>query len=298
LKFYHLLKNNNIYLDYDYTFKSTINAFLLSKNEEELLVSENGYLYIFNYDKNEKKYIKPKDKEKSRYIISNNGKKMNYLYLLSDLTLITLSDDGKLSVWKRNNNDDFTQFQNYEKLYTNIKIIASLWSCYELLEVNDTYFLALMRDCNLKFYDCDEINEIKTIKIKFGDYLREKFNHMAKLNNDYIIIVVKNMYVLLSIKYMEIIQYYVLPNMKNAICLYKYNFDNMVLIIGKANDEENVFYQYKFDDEDQVLKEISHFENSIEKFGDYRYNFLNQSMIISFYYYYSSSSNKKFELFA
>ena len=223
---------------------------------------------------------------------------MNYLYLLSDLTLITLSDDGKLSVWKRNNNDDFTQFQNYEKLYTNIKIIASLWSCYELLEVNDTYFLALMRDCNLKFYDCDEINEIKTIKIKFGDYLREKFNHMAKLNNDYIIIVVKNMYVLLSIKYMEIIQYYVLPNMKNAICLYKYNFDNMVLIIGKANDEENVFYQYKFDEEDQVLKEISHFENSIEKFGDYRYNFLNQSMIISFYYYYSSSSNKKFELFA
>ena len=298
LKFYHLLKNNNIYLDYDYTFKSTINAFLLSKNEEELLVSENGYLYIFNYDKNEKKYIKPKDKEKSRYIISNNGKKMNYLYLLSDLTLITLSDDGKLSVWKRNNNDDFTQFQNYEKLYTNIKIIASLWSCYELLEVNDTYFLALMRDCNLKFYDCDEINEIKTIKIKFGDYLREKFNHMAKLNNDYIIIVVKNMYVLLSIKYMEIIQYYVLPNMKNAICLYKYNFDNMVLIIGKANDEENVFYQYKFDEDDQVLKEISHFENSIEKFGDYRYNFLNQSMIISFYYYYSSSSNKKFELFA
>ena len=121
---------------------------------------------------------------------------------------------------------------------------------------------------------------------------------MVKINNDYVIIGVKNMYVLLSIKFMEIIQYFVLPNIRTVISLYKYDFDNMVLFIGKAADDENVFYQYRFDEEEKILKEISHFENSIEKYGDYRFNFLNNNMIISFYYYYSSSTNKKFELFA
>ena len=300
LKFYHLLKNNTIYLDYEYNFKTTINTFILSKNEEELFISENGIIYILLFDKNESKYIKPKDKEKSRYIISNGGKKINLLFLLSDMTLITLSDDGKLGVWKRNDEDEFDKlpYKYDEKIYTNVKTISSLWSCYEFLEVNDIYFLALMRDCNLKFYDCEEVNEIKTIKIKFGDYLREKFKHMVKINNDYVIIGVKNLYVLLSIKHMEIIQYYVLPNLKNIISLYKYDFDNMILLIGKSTDEENIFCQYKFDEDDKILKEISHFENSIEKYGDYRFNFLNNSMIISFYYYYSSSANKKFELFA
>jgi len=300
LKFYHLLKNNTIYLDYEYNFKTTINNFILSKNEEELFLSENGYIYILLFDKKEQKYIKPKDKEKSRYIIANGGKKINQLFLLSDKTLITLSDDGKLGVWKRNDEDDLNKIKikNNEKIYINVKMISSLWSCYELLEVNSTYFIALMRDCNLKFYDCEEVNEIKTLKIKYGDYLREKFNHMVKINNDYIIIGVKNMYVLLSIKYMEIIQYYVLSNIKTVISVYKYDFDNIVLFIGKATDDENVFYQYRFDEEEKILKEISHFENSIEKYGDYRFNFLNNNMIISFYYYYSSSTNKKFELFA
>ena len=216
------------------------------------------------------------------------------------MTLITISDDGKLGVWKRNDEDDINKIKikNNEKIYNNVKVISSLWSCYEFLEVNETYFIALMRDCNLKFYDCDEVNEIKTLKIKYGDYLREKFNHMVKINNDYVIIGVKNMYVLLSIKFMEIIQYFVLPNIRTVISLYKYDFDNMVLFIGKAADDENVFYQYRFDEEEKILKEISHFENSIEKYGDYRFNFLNNNMIISFYYYYSSSTNKKFELFA
>ena len=300
LKFYHLLKNNTIYLDYEYNFKTTINAFILSKNEDEIFLSENGYIYILLFDKNEQKYIKPKDKEKSRYILYNGGKKINQLFLLSDMTLITISDDGKLGVWKRNDEDDINKIKikNNEKIYNNVKVISSLWSCYEFLEVNETYFIALMRDCNLKFYDCDEVNEIKTLKIKYGDYLREKFNHMVKINNDYVIIGVKNMYVLLSIKFMEIIQYFVLPNIRTVISLYKYDFDNMVLFIGKAADDENVFYQYRFDEEGKILKEISHFENSIEKYGDYRFNFLNNNMIISFYYYYSSSTNKKFELFA
>ena len=300
LQFFHLLKNKNIYLDYEYNFKTAISTFLLSKNEEELLVSENGYIYILQYDKNEEKYIKPKNKETSLYVIPNGGKKISQLLVLANKNLITLSDDGKLIVWKRNNEEDINKlkYKNNEKIYSNVKVIPSLWSCYEFLEVNDNYFLALMRDCNLKFYDCDEVNEIKTLKIKYGDYLREKFNHMVKINNEYIIIGIKNMYVLLSIKYMEIVQYYLLPNMKTVISLYKYDFDNMLLLIGKPNDEENTFYQFKFDEEDKILKEVSHFENSIEKYGDYRFNFLNNSMIISFYYYYSSSTNKKFELFA
>ena len=299
LKFFHLLRNQTIYLDYEYNFKTTVNAFLLTKNEDELIVSENGYIYIFSYDNKEKKFIKPKNKESSRYVIPNGGKKVSYLYLLSDMTLITLSDDGKMGIWKRNDEvEENTIFKNNDKIYSLVKVIASLWSCYEFLQVNDVYFLALMRDCNLRFYDCDEVNEIKTIKIKFGDYLREKFNHMVKINNEYVIIGVKNMYVLLSIKFMEIVQYYVLPNIKNVISVYKYDFDNMALFIGKANDEENIYYQYKFDEEEKILKEISHFENSVEKYGDYRFNFLNNSMIISFYYYYSTSTNKKFELFA
>ena len=300
LAFFHLLKNKTIYLDYEYNFKTNINAFLLSKDEEELFVSENGYIYILRYDKGENKFIKPKDKERSLYIVPNGGRKISQLLLLSDKTLITLADDGKLGVWKRNNEEDIMKlkFRNNEKIYTNIKIIPSLWSCYEFLEVNNNYFLALMRDNNLKFYDCEEVNEIKTLKIKYGDYLREKFNHMVKINNEYIIIGVKNMYVLLSIKYMEIIQYFILPNMKNVITLYKYDFDNMLLLIGKPNDEEILFCQYIFDEEEKTLKEISRFENSIEKYGDYRYNFLNDNMIISFYCYYSSSTNKKFEFFA
>ena len=46
--------------------------------------------------------------------------------------------------------------------------------------------------------------------------------------------------------------------MKNIISLFKYEgFDNMILIIGKEAEDENIFYQYKFDEEDKILKEIS-----------------------------------------
>ena len=298
LKFYHLLKNNTIYLDYEYNFKTTINAFILTKNEEELIISENGYIYILLYDETEKKFIMQKNKENNKYIIFNGGRKINYLYLLSDYTLITLSDDGKMGVWKRNFTEEIPNKKSSEKIYELVKVIASLWSCYELLQVNNQYFIGLMRDCNLKFFDCDEVNEIKTVKIKFGDYIREKFKHMVKINNEYVIIGVKNIYVLLSIKYMEIVQYFVLPNIKNIISIFKYDFDNMVLFVAKAADEENIFYQYKFDEEDKILKEISHFENKAEKYGDYRFYFVNYNMIISQYYYYSAGANKKFELFA
>ena len=298
LKFYHLLKNNTIYLDYEYNFKTTINAFILTKNEEELIISENGYIYILPYDETEKKFIMQKNKENNKYIIFNGGRKINYLYLLSDYTLITLSDDGKMGVWKRNFTEEIPNKKSSEKIYELVKVIASLWSCYELLQVNNQYFIGLMRDCNLKFFDCDEVNEIKTVKIKFGDYIREKFKHMVKINNEYVIIGVKNIYVLLSIKYMEIVQYFVLPNIKNIISIFKYDFDNMVLFVAKAADEENIFYQYKFDEEDKILKEISHFEIKAEKYGDYRFYFVNYNMIISQYYYYSAGANKKFELFA
>ena len=298
LKFYHLLKNNTIYLDYEYNFKTTINAFILTKNEEELIISENGYIYILPYDETEKKFIMQKNKENNKYIIFNGGRKINYLYLLSNYTLITLSDDGKMGVWKRNFREEIPNKKSSEKIYELVKVIASLWSCYELLQVNNQYFIGLMRDCNLKFFDCDEVNEIKTVKIKFGDYIREKFKHMVKINNEYVIIGVKNIYVLLSIKYMEIVQYFVLPNIKNIISIFKYDFDNMVLFVAKAADEENIFYQYKFDEEDKILKEISHFENKAEKYGDYRFYFVNYNMIISQYYYYSAGANKKFELFA
>ena len=298
LKFYHLLKNNTIYLDYEYNFKTTINAFILTKNEEELIISENGYIYILPYDETEKKFIMQKNKENNKYIIFNGGRKINYLYLLSDYTLITLSDDGKMGVWKRNFTEEIPNKKSSEKIYELVKVIASLWSCYELLQVNNQYFIGLMRDCNLKFFDCDEVNEIKTVKIKFGDYIREKFKHMVKINNEYVIIGVKNIYVLLSIKYMEIVQYFVLPNIKNIISIFKYDFDNMVLFVAKAADEENIFYQFKFDEEDKILKEISHFENKAEKYGDYRFYFVNYNMIISQYYYYSAGANKKFELFA
>ena len=301
LKFYHLLKNNNICLDYEYNFKSTISTFLLTKNEEELYVTDNEYIYILLFDKKEKKFIKPKDKENSKYIIFNDGKKISNTFLLSNKNLITLSDDGKMKVWKRNEENDLDKlpFKNKEKIYTIIKIIPSLWSCYEFLEANETYFISLMRDYTLRFFDCKEVNEIKSFKIKYGDYLRDKLNHMIKINNDYIIVGIKNMYVLLSIKYKEVIQYFVLSNMKNIISLYKYDgFDNMVLFIGKDSEDEIIFYQYKFDEENIILKEISHLENSIEKKGDYKFNFLNNSMIFSYYYYYYSSSNKKFELFA
>ena len=298
LKFYHLLKNNTIYLDYEYNFKTTINAFILTKNEEELIISENSYIYILPYDETEKKFIMQKNKENNKYIIFNGGRKINYLYLLSDYTLITLSDDGKMGVWKRNFTEEIPNKKSSEKIYELVKVIASLWSCYELLQVNNQYFIGLMRDCNLKFFDCDEVNEIKTVKIKFGDYIREKFKHMVKINNEYVIIGVKNIYVLLSIKYMEIVQYFVLPNIKNIISIFKYDFDNMVLFVAKAADEENIFYQYKFDEEDKILKEISHFENKAEKYGDYRFYFVNYNMIISQYYYYSAGANKKFELFA
>ena len=298
LKFYHLLKNNTIYLDYEYNFKTTINAFILTKNEEELIISENGYIYILPYDETEKKFIMQKNKENNKYIIFNGGRKINYLYLLSDYTLITLSDDGKMGVWKRNFTEEIPNKKSSEKIYELVKVIASLWSCYELLQVNNQYFIGLMRDCNLKFFDCDEVNEIKTVKIKFGDYIREKFKHMVKINNEYVIIGVKNIYVLLSIKYMEIVQYFVLPNIKNIISIFKYDFDNMVLFVAKAADEENIFYQYKFDEEDKILKEVSHLENQAEKYGDYRFYFVNYNMIISQYYYYSAGANKKFELFA
>lgn len=299
LKFFHLLKNKTIYLDYEYNFKTTINSFILTKDESELILSENGYIYIFPFDKSEKKFIKPTNKENNKCIIYNGGRKINYLYLLSDYTLITLSDDGKMSIWKRNfETDENNKLKTNEKIYELVKVIPSLWSCYELLQVNNNYFLGLMRDCNLKFFNCDEVNEIKNVKIKFGDYLREKFTHMVKINDEYVIIGVKNMYVLLSIKYMEIFQYFVLPNMRNIISVYKYDFNNMILLVAKTTDEENTFFQYKFDEEDKMLKEISHFENPAEKYGDYRFYFLDNNMIISQYYYYSAGTNKKFELFA
>ena len=294
LKFYHLLKNKNIYLDYEYSFKTSINSFILSKNEEELFISENTLIYIFNYDKEENKYIKPEDEENSPDILSFNGsKKFSKLYQLSNGILISISDDSKLYVWVKNE-ENTTKIKNNK--YFVSKVIPSLWGCYEILQVNDDYFVTLMRDCTLKFYDCNEINEIKTIKIKYGDYLREKFNHIVKINKDYLIIGVKSIYILISIKTMEIVYYYTLP-IKNTISIHKYDYDNFVLFIGKPTDDENVIYQFRFDEKEKELVEISHFRNQIEKYGDCRYNLLNNNMIIRYYYYYSSTSNKKFELF-
>ena len=176
-------------------------------------------------------------------------------------------------------------------------MVPSLWGCYELLQVNEYYFVALFRDCTLKFYDCEEINEIKTIKIKYGEYLRDKFNHIVKINKDYLIVGVKNFYVLISIRTMEIVYYYTFPNFKNIISIHKYDYNNFVLIIGKPSDDENVIYQFRFDEEEKELVEISNFKNQIEKYGDCRYNLINNNMIVRYYYYYSSSSNRKFELF-
>ena len=296
LKFFHLLKNKNIYLDYDYSFKSTINSILLSKNEEELFISENNLIYIFSYDKNENKFIRPKgDEETSCNILYYQGsKKISKLFQLDNDLLISVSDESKLYIWVKNEENSS---KTNNKKYFVTKVIPSLWGCYELLQVNEYYFVALFRDCTLKFYDCEEINEIKTIKIKYGEYLRDKFNHIVKINKDYLIVGVKNFYVLISIRTMEIVYYYTFPNFKNIISIHKYDYNNFVLFIGKPSDDENVIYQFRFDEEEKELVEISNFKNQIEKYGDCRYNLINNNMIVRYYYYYSSSSNRKFELF-
>ena len=292
LRFFHLLKNNNIYLDYEYTFKYNINSFLLSKNEEELFISENNLIYIFSYDKVENKFIKPKgDEETSNSILSyQNGKKFSKLFQLDNGTLISVSDDGKLFIWFKNeeNSINFTK-----KKYFVGKIIPSMWGSYEFLQVNNYYFVILMRDCNLRFYDCEEVNEIKAIKIKYGDYLREKYNHIVKINKDYLIVGVKCIYILISIKTMEIVYYYTLTNVKNIISIHKYDYDNFVLFIGKPNDEENAIYQFRFDEKEKELVEISHFNNQIQKCGDCKYSLLNNNIIIRYYYYYHSSTTYK-----
>ena len=293
LKFFHLLKNKSIYLDYDYSFKASISSIILSKNEEELFLSENNLIYIFIYDKKEKKYIKPiGDEETSDNILYFKGsKKISKLFLLDNRTLISISDDSKLNVWIKNE-------ENSKKKYYVTKVIPSIWGCYEFLQVNEYYFVILLRDCTLKFFDCEEINEIKSFKIKYGDYLREKYNHIVKINKDYLIVGVKCFYILISIRTMEIVYYYTFPNLKNIISIHKYDYDNFVLFIGKPSDDENVIYQYKFDEEDKELVEISHFTNKIERYGDCRYNLLNNNMIVRYYYYYTSSTgNKRFELF-
>lgn len=297
LKFFHLLRNNNIYLDYDYTFKSSINSILLSKDEEELFISENFLIYIFTYNKKENRYIKPiGDEETSNDILTYQGnKKFNKIFQLDNGKLITVSDDSKLYVWYKNNTEILKKTKN-KRYYIN-KVIPSQWGCYEFLQVNDFYFVILMRDCILKFYDTEEINEIKVLKIKYGDYLREKYNHIVKINKDYLIVGVKSIYVLISIKTMEIVYYYNLVTIKNIISIHKYDYDNFVLFIGKPNDEENVIYQLRFDEDIKELVEISNFRNKIEKNGDCKYNLLNNNMIVRYYYYYSTVTNKKLELF-
>ena len=296
LKFFHLLKNKSIYLDYEFSFKNQINSILLSKNEKELFISESFLIYIFTYDYKENKYIKPKeDEEKSNNILSSKGsKKFNRLFQLDNGTLLSISDDGKLYVWLKNEENSKT-YKN--KSYYVYKVTPSFWGCYEFLQVNDYYFVILMRDCTLKFFDCEEINEIKNIKIKYGDYIREKQNHIVKINKDYLMVGVKNIYVLISIKTMEIVYYYTFANIKNIISIHKYDYDNFVLFIGKPDDEENVIYQFEFDENEKELVEISHFRNHIEKYGDCKYTLLNNNMIIRYYYYYTSTSSKKFELF-
>ena len=297
LKFYHLLKNKNIYLDYEYSFRTNINSILLSKDQEELFVCEGLYIYIFIYNKQENKFIKPEgDEENSNNILYFHGsKKFNKIYQLDNGILIAIADDSKLYIWVKNNEEN--QKKTAKKKYFVNKIIVSMWGCYELLQANKFYFVILMRDCSLKFYDCEEINEIKTIKIKYGDYIREKFSHIVKINKDYLIVGVKNMYVLISIKTMEIVYYYNFTNIKNILSVHKYDYDNFVLFVSKPNDDENDIHQFRFDEKNKELIQISHFKNKIEKFGDCRYNLLNNNMIIRYYYYYSSTSNKKFELF-
>ena len=296
LKFFHLLRNKNIYLDYEYSFKTNINNILLSNNEEELFVAESSYIYIFIYNKKENKYIKPEgDEDNSNNILSYKGsKKFSRIVQLTNGILITISDDAKFYIWVKNE-ENSSKLKN--KKYFVVKVIPSLWGCYEFLQVNEFYFVTLMRDCSLKFFDCEEINEIKTIKIKYGDYLREKFNHIVKINKNYLIVGVKSIYVLISIKTMEIVYYYNFTNLKNIISIHKYDYDNFVLFIGKPNEDENTIYQFKFDDEIKELVEISHFTNKIEKYGDCRYSLINNNMIIRYYYYYASTTNKKFELF-
>ena len=297
LKFFHLLRNNNIYLDYDYTFKNSINSILLSKNEEELFVLESFLIYIFIYNKKENRYIRPiGDEETSNDILLyQTNKKFNKIFQLDNGILISLSDDSKLYVWSKNNLENTKKSKN--KRYYISKVIVSQWGCYEFLQVNEFYFVILMRDCTLKFYDTEEINEIKVLKIKYGDFLREKYNHIVKINKDYLIVGVKSIYILISIKTLEIVHYYTFVNVKNIISIHKYDYDNFVLFIGKPNDEENVIYQFRFDDYTKELIEISNFRNKIEKYGDCKYSLLNNNMIIRYYYYYSTATNKKFELF-
>ena len=252
-------------------------------------------IYIFIYDKKENKYIKPEGDEVSsiNILFYQGSKKISKLFQLDNGILIAISDDAKLYIWVENVEKNNPK----KKKYLLSKIIGSLWGCYEFLQVNEYYFVILMRDCSLKFYDCEEVNEIKTVKIKYGDYLREKFNHIVKINKDYLIVGAKCIYILISIKTMEIVYYCTFTNVKNILSVHKYDYDNFVLFIGKQNDEEYIIYQFRFDENEKELVEISHFRNQVEKFGDYRYYLLNNNIIIRYYSYYSSTTNKKFELF-
>ena len=290
LKIFRLLRSNSIILDYEFNFKTNMIDFILSKDQNEILVSESLKLHILTYDEKEKIFIFNSEND----LNSENFKRINKIFQLNNGNLITSSDDLKLLIWIKNNEN----ISYNKQKYSIIKIIQPLRGCCDFLQIDDNNFVIMMREATLKFFDCEEYNEIKSFKIENKGYLSDKKKHIVKINDNYLIAVIKNLYAVISIKTKELVQKYVLNNMDVIMSIDKYeNYNNFVILIGKCADDEINTVQYKFDDYNFELIEYSNFKSKITKYGDVRFKLLNNKIIFRFYNTFSMSSNKKIELF-
>ena len=291
IKFFRLLRNNSLVLDYEITFKINMLDFILSKDQDEIFVSESSTLHILTYDEKGKKFIFNSEND----LQFEKFRKINKIFQFNNGNLITYTDDSKLQIWFKNN--DNISNRNKQNYYI-IKILQSFWGCGDILEIDDMSFVVMMKESILKFFDRIEYNEIKSLKIENRGYLSNRNNHIVKINDNYLIAVFRNLYALISIKTKEIVQKYVLDNMDTILSIDKYeDYNNFVIFMGKGADDKINFVQYKFDEYNLELTEYSNFKNMVSKYGDIRCKLLNNKIIFRYYFSYSGVPNKKIELF-
>ena len=141
-------------------------------------VKDDNNFITCSYDRSIKLWIKKENQFQINKIINNahNDRIIKVIYC-SNGNLISCSDDYKIKIWKENNNNN----------YDNIQIFTHSKEVYSILLLEDKNILISSGNDGTKFWDLNEINNIKCIKY-FEDTFCGWHGSLCRLDEDRIIV--------------------------------------------------------------------------------------------------------------
>ena len=141
-------------------------------------VKDDNNFITCSYDGSIKLWIKKENQFQINKIINNahNDRIIKVIYC-SNGNLISCSDDYKIKIWKENNNNN----------YDNIQIFTHSKEVYSILLLEDKNILISSGNDGTKFWDLNEINNIKCIKY-FEDTFCGWHGSLCRLDEDRIIV--------------------------------------------------------------------------------------------------------------